>query len=210
LAVVVTALGADKPPGLSLLEISENRRFIITESGEHFFWLGNTAWGLFHRLNREEAERYLTKRSEQGFTMIQAVVLAELDGPNTPNAYGHRPFLTRIADQALEQSGQDEGIGRVQATRDGTFVEHDATYIMVYIPGHRKVIIDTGCLPASERRGWWFDPTSGKTQALGEFQNQPNLSFKTPERQDSSDWILVLDDTSRKDASPGSEIYVGL
>jgi hypothetical protein len=60
--------------------------------GGHFFWLGDTAWELFHRLNREEAERYLQHRAAQGFTVIQAVVLAELDGLATPNAYGHTPL----------------------------------------------------------------------------------------------------------------------
>ncbi len=33
------------------------------------------------------------RRSEQGFTVIQAVVLAELDGLHTPNANGDTPLL---------------------------------------------------------------------------------------------------------------------
>ncbi len=58
-----------------------------------FFWLGDTGWELFHRLNREQADRYLKTRSSQGFTVIQAVVLAEFDGLHTPNAYGDLPLL---------------------------------------------------------------------------------------------------------------------
>ncbi|TLD70633.1 DUF4038 domain-containing protein [Phragmitibacter flavus] len=73
--------------------MSENQRFLTTENGDPFFYLGDTAWELFHRLNREEADHYLTDRAQKGFTVIQAVALAELDGLNTPNAYGHRPFL---------------------------------------------------------------------------------------------------------------------
>jgi hypothetical protein len=76
-------------PGLT---ISENRRFLVTDAGEPFFWLGDTAWELFHRLTREEADRYLEDRASKGFTVIQAVALAELDGLNTPNAYGHLPL----------------------------------------------------------------------------------------------------------------------
>lgn len=72
--------------------ISENKRYLL-KSGKPFFWLGDTAWELFHRLNREEADRYLKRRSEQGFTVIQAVALAELDGLHTPNAYGETPLL---------------------------------------------------------------------------------------------------------------------
>ncbi|MDX1619169.1 MAG: glycoside hydrolase family 140 protein, partial [Balneolaceae bacterium] len=36
--------------------------------------------------------RYLENRADKGFTVIQAVVLAELDGLNTPNSYGHTPL----------------------------------------------------------------------------------------------------------------------
>lgn len=57
------------------------------------FWLGDTAWELFHRLTREEATHYLDTRARQGFTIVQAVALAELDGLGTPNAYGHLPLI---------------------------------------------------------------------------------------------------------------------
>jgi hypothetical protein len=75
------------------LKVSENRRFLVHADGTPFFWLGDTAWELFHRLNREEAELYLEKRREQRFTVIQAVALAELDGLRDPNPYGHRPLV---------------------------------------------------------------------------------------------------------------------
>jgi hypothetical protein len=75
------------------LRVSENRRFLTTAEGKPFFYLGDTAWELCHRLNREEASRYLEDRARKGFTVIQAVALAELDGLNDPNAYGHRPLL---------------------------------------------------------------------------------------------------------------------
>lgn len=75
------------------LKVSENHRFLVSADGAPFFWLGDTAWELFHRLNREEADYYLRNRAAKGFTVIQAVALAELDGLNTPNAHGHRPLL---------------------------------------------------------------------------------------------------------------------
>jgi len=74
------------------LKVSDNKRFIVHEDGTPFFYLGDTAWELFHRLDRDEAEKYLEIRRKQGFTVIQAVVLAELDGLNTPNANGDRPL----------------------------------------------------------------------------------------------------------------------
>src|SRR5689334_12739642 len=93
-AIVLLTLAAAAPLHAQLprLVVSENRRFLVTANGEPFFWLGDTAWELFHRLSREEAERYLKNRAERGFTVIQAVALAELDGLHAPNAYGERPL----------------------------------------------------------------------------------------------------------------------
>ncbi len=78
---------------LPRLKVSENRHFLVYEDGRPFFYLGDTAWELFHRLDREEADRYLQDRARKGFTVIQAVALAELDGLSDPNAYGHLPLL---------------------------------------------------------------------------------------------------------------------
>ncbi len=75
------------------LKVSDNKRFLVKADGAPFFWLGDTGWELFHRLNREDADRYLKNRADKGFTVIQAVALAEFDGLNTPNAYGHRPLV---------------------------------------------------------------------------------------------------------------------
>ncbi len=83
---------APRPKKLPELRVSENRRFLVQADGQPFFYLGDTAWELFHRLNREEADRYLANRARHGFTVIQAVAVAELDGLRTPNAYGHLPF----------------------------------------------------------------------------------------------------------------------
>lgn len=75
------------------LKVSENNRFIVHEDGTPFFYLGDTGWELFHRLNKDETEKYLENRRAKGFTVIQAVALAELDGLNTPNAEGNRPLI---------------------------------------------------------------------------------------------------------------------
>ncbi|RYG37885.1 DUF4038 domain-containing protein [bacterium] len=74
-------------------KVSDDRRHLVLADGTPFFWLADTAWELFHRLNREEIEHYLTVRAEQGFNVIQAVALAEIDGIHDPNAYGERPLL---------------------------------------------------------------------------------------------------------------------
>jgi hypothetical protein len=54
--------------------------------------LGDTGWELFHRLKKEEIEKYLDNRKEKGFNVIQAVILAEFDGLTKPNQYGEVPL----------------------------------------------------------------------------------------------------------------------
>lgn len=78
---------------LSTLKVSENSRHLIKEDGSPFFWLGDTAWELFNKLDREEASFYLKQRASQGYNVIQAVALAEYDGLTLGNAYGRRPLL---------------------------------------------------------------------------------------------------------------------
>ena len=35
------------------LKVHPEGRYLMTGKGEPFFWLGDTAWELFHRLDRE-------------------------------------------------------------------------------------------------------------------------------------------------------------
>src|SRR5689334_17944566 len=77
---------------MTLLRVSENRRFLVQDDGYPFFYLGDTAWELFHRLNHEDADLYLRDRADKRFTVIQAVVLAEHQF-DRPNAYGDQPLV---------------------------------------------------------------------------------------------------------------------
>jgi hypothetical protein len=81
------------PPATHPLRVSADGRHLVQADGRPFFYLADTAWSLFHRLTREEADLYLRNRAAKGFTVIQAVALSELDGLRTPNAYGERPLV---------------------------------------------------------------------------------------------------------------------
>ncbi len=72
--------------------VSDNGHFLQHADGTPFFWMGDTAWELFHRLTRGEAEYFLEVRRRQGFNLIQAVALAEFEGLREPNRYGAVPF----------------------------------------------------------------------------------------------------------------------
>jgi len=75
------------------LQVSKNGHYLQYSDGTPFFWLGDTGWELFHRLNYNEIKHYLDNRSAKGFTVIQAAALAEMDGLRIPNQYGEVPFL---------------------------------------------------------------------------------------------------------------------
>ena len=77
------------------IRVGDNKRFLVTGDGKPFFYLADTAWELFHRLDREQAVRYLQTRADQGFNVVQAVALAELDGLTDPNPYGRLPLIDR-------------------------------------------------------------------------------------------------------------------
>jgi hypothetical protein len=75
------------------LIVSKDGRSLQFSDGTPFFWLGDTGWELFHRLNLEEIKQYLDNRSAKGFNVIQAVALAEFDGLRKPNQYGALPLV---------------------------------------------------------------------------------------------------------------------
>ncbi|MCA9836237.1 MAG: glycoside hydrolase family 140 protein [Trueperaceae bacterium] len=84
------------------LKVAANQRHLAFADDTPFFYLGDTAWELFHRLNLEEAKHYLGNRAAKGFTVIQAVVLAELGGLDVPNANGDLPLKDRDPGQPNE------------------------------------------------------------------------------------------------------------
>ncbi len=75
----------NKPWDNGRLVVSQNSRFLQHENGKPFFWQGDTAWFLFSKLTRSEAEVYLDDRCKKGFNVVQVMVLHKL--PQL-NAYG--------------------------------------------------------------------------------------------------------------------------
>jgi len=92
---------------LPALKVSENQRFLVTTEGKPFFWLGDTAWELFHRLTREQAIEYLDLRAKQRYNVIQAVALAELEGLTDPNPYGDLPLTNLDPTKPATTPGHD-------------------------------------------------------------------------------------------------------
>jgi hypothetical protein len=74
------------------LHISSNNRYFMDEKNKPFFWLGDTGWLLFGKLNREEAQKYLEDRRQKGFNVIQAMVLHNVAAANV---YGDSGLINK-------------------------------------------------------------------------------------------------------------------
>jgi hypothetical protein len=82
------------------LKVSQNGRYFVDQNGKPFFYLADTCWLLFQRLNHDEVDEYLKDRGAKGFTVIQAYVIRGL-GKGHPDGngslLGESPFIDRDA-----------------------------------------------------------------------------------------------------------------
>ena len=53
---------------------------------------------------------------------------------------------------------------------------------------------------------WWFNPRNGEATMIGKFSNSGTRAFQTPAPGENLDWVLVLDDASKKYQAPGTAI----
>lgn len=89
---------------MQALKISENKRYFMTEDGKPFFWLGDTGWLLFNKLDRAEAEKYLEDRKQKGFNVVQAMVLHTVP---SVNAYGDSSLVNGDISKPLVTEGNN-------------------------------------------------------------------------------------------------------
>jgi hypothetical protein len=106
LLVVVSVLQAQLKP-LPKLKVSSNGRYFTTQAGQPFFWLGDTGWLLFIKLTREEAVQYLDQRKEQGFNVIQVMVLHDVR--KAVNVYGDSALVNQDVARPAITKGNEAG-----------------------------------------------------------------------------------------------------
>ena len=74
-----------------MITVASNNKY-LEKDGKFFPYLADTAWTLMQRLSRREIIYYLDVRKGQGFNAVQVSAISELDGVNTPNKEGNKPF----------------------------------------------------------------------------------------------------------------------
>jgi hypothetical protein len=124
---------------LPQLKVSENGHYLVKEDGSPFFWLGDTAWGLFSHPSAADAAFYLKNRADKGFTVIQTIVLS-WDGMNRPNPHGHLPLIGGDPTKPDEAYFQDADALIDQAAADGMYVAAVPLWAKTYLTPRRMLL----------------------------------------------------------------------
>jgi len=130
---------------------------------------------------------------------------AALDGPGSISMthlkalFSSRAWYELIPDQKHEVVaagyGDAAGVDYVAAARTT-----DGSTVIVYLPTSRNVTVNLSKISGNQAKVWWFDPRTGKAQSAGEFSTKGSREFTPPA---NDDWVLVLDDASKRLAAPG-------
>ncbi|HKJ41952.1 MAG TPA: DUF4038 domain-containing protein, partial [Sunxiuqinia sp.] len=88
---------------MPLLKVSDNGHYLMDSDGNPFFWLGDTGWLLFTKLNRDEVKQYLDNREQKGFNVIQVMVLHSV---SAANIYGDSALVNRDVAHPLTTKGK--------------------------------------------------------------------------------------------------------
>ena len=89
-AVSFSSNGKAQTKEFSKLIVSPNGHYLMEKNGKPFFWLGDTGWLMFLKLDREEADQYLEDRRKKGFNVIQVMVLHSV---GEVNVYGDSALI---------------------------------------------------------------------------------------------------------------------
>lgn len=117
----LTGSAKERPWAHGDLKVSDNGMYLQHEDSTPFFWLGDTGWLLPERLDRDEADFYLSETADAGYNVVQIQVinavpainrygkLSHPDGWNLaaadiPGEYGYWNHLDYIVDTA-ERNG---------------------------------------------------------------------------------------------------------
>jgi len=109
-----------------------------------------------------------------------------------------RPMPARIPDSTIIIEGQGAKELHMEAYRGA-----DNSYLMVYFPVGKTAVINTSFIPGKTLNLWWFNPQTAETMNNGTLENSGRLTVNTPSAGAGNDWVLVVDDATKKYSAPG-------
>jgi len=77
----------------------------------------------------------------------------------------------------------------------------DGGTVMAYLPSSRTITVDLSRLAKGHAKAWWFNPRTGDAVEAGTFATEGAKQFTPPSE---GDWVIVLDDASKRLPAPGS------
>lgn len=95
---------AELPWENGALKVSDNGRYLQHANGKPFFWLADTAWLLFQKMDREEVKRYFRNRKSKGYNVVQCILF---QGWSDLNAFGDTAFVEKNLTRFNTTPGSD-------------------------------------------------------------------------------------------------------
>jgi hypothetical protein len=110
-----------------------------------------------------------------------------------------RAWFDLVPDQKQEVVtaglGEFRGLDYLAAGRTA-----DGSTVIAYMPTKRTITVDMSKVSGSQAVGWWFDPRNGQATTAGTFPTSGAKELTPPAE---GDWVLVLDDASKRRLPPG-------
>jgi hypothetical protein len=111
-----------------------------------------------------------------------------------------RAWFDMVPDQKHEVVtgglGEFNGLDYLAAARTS-----DGSTVIAYMPTRRTITVDMSKVSGAQAIGWWFDPRTDRATAAGTFPTSGTQELTPPAE---GDWVLVLDDASKRTLPPGT------
>ena len=163
----------EKPWKNGSLRVTKNGRYFCC-GDTPFFWMGDTAWLLFHQLTSREAYCYLRGRKELGYNVILADFL-------------HTPEQINMAGESALEEGD---FSRIK--KDGGFWEHVDQVLKMA----EELGLYMGLLPV-----WGSSIVAGGSLNDGNLDGY--LDFILDRYHDAPNLIWIVGGDARGDVNPG-------
>jgi hypothetical protein len=95
----------------------------------------------------------------------------------------------------IDGLGEFRGLDYLAAARTS-----DGGTLMAYLPTARTFTLELSKITGEKAQAWWYNPRTGHSESAGEFATDGKKKFAPP---GDGDWVLVVDDASRKLPPPG-------
>ncbi|HAZ04929.1 MAG: hypothetical protein A2W90_03740 [Bacteroidetes bacterium GWF2_42_66] len=194
-------------PRCTAFEVRRNAYRSVLAGAMGFTYGNNNVW-MFHRKNENHKEKYQPTSDWEGNEGIYDE--AALQIIYFKNLFTSRPFYQCIPSQDLINNAL---AGEIEETHIQAAINNYKSYAIIYIPTGQVFNVDLTQI-SGNITCWWYNPVNGTIcdqagkemkakkpfQTISQQKKTRNYQFNSPSNRD---WILILDDASKKLPVPG-------